>query len=214
MKLNTKRTFFIGLAFMSICAFWQLYDQMIPLMLDQTFHISATLIGIIMSLDNVPALVMLPLFGTLSDKIDTRLGKRTPFILIGTVIAVIFMIIIPIAANMKSILLFMLALGLTLIAMQSYRSPAVALMPDLTPKSLLSKANAIINLMGALGGILTLLLIRLLVPEGVSDYFPLFVSIGSIMLLSVAVLILTVKEKKLREAMPQEEKEEEQNTQG
>lgn len=209
MKLNTKRTFFIGLAFMSICAFWQLYDQMIPLMLDQTFHISATLIGIIMSLDNVLALVMLPLFGTLSDKIDTRLGKRTPFILIGTVIAVIFMIIIPIAANMKSILLFMLALGLTLIAMQSYRSPAVALMPDLTPKSLLSKANAIINLMGALGGILTLLLIRLLVPEGVSDYFPLFVSIGSIMLLSVAVLILTVKEKKLREAMPQEEKEEE-----
>ena len=214
MKLNTKRTFFIGLGFMSICAFWQLYDQMIPLMLDQTFHISATLIGIIMSLDNVLALVMLPLFGTLSDKIDTRLGKRTPFILIGTVIAVIFMIIIPIAANMKSILLFMLALGLTLVAMQSYRSPAVALMPDLTPKSLLSKANAIINLMGALGGILTLLLIRLLVPEGVSDYFPLFVSIGSIMLLSVAVLILTVKEKKLREAMPQEEKEEEQKTQG
>ena len=147
MKLNTKQTFFIGLAFMSICAFWQLYDQMIPLMLEQTFQLNATLIGVIMSFDNILALFMLPLFGTLSDKIDTRLGRRTPFILIGTLLAVLFMIMIPIAANMKSIGFFIIALALTLIAMQSYRSPAVALMPDLTPKSLLSKANAIINLM-------------------------------------------------------------------
>ena len=193
MKLNTKQTFFIGLAFMSICAFWQLYDQMIPLMLEQTFQLNATLIGVIMSFDNILALFMLPLFGTLSDKIDTRLGRRTPFILIGTLLAVLFMIMIPIAANMKSIGFFIIALALTLIAMQSYRSPAVALMPDLTPKSLLSKANAIINLMGAIGGMVALILISLLVPEGVVNYLPLFISLAAIMLASVTLLLITVK---------------------
>ena len=196
MKLNTKQTFFIGLAFMSICAFWQLYDQMIPLMLEQTFQLNATLIGVIMSFDNILALFMLPLFGTLSDKIDTRLGRRTPFILIGTLLAVLFMIMIPIAANMKSIGFFIIALALTLIAMQSYRSPAVALMPDLTPKSLLSKANAIINLMGAIGGMVALILISLLVPEGVVNYLPLFISLAAIMLASVTLLLITVKKKK------------------
>lgn len=205
MKLNTKRTFFIGLAFMSICAFWQLYDQMIPLMLDQTFHLSATTIGVIMSMDNILALFMLPLFGTLSDKVNTRLGKRTPFILVGTLLAVLFLIIIPIADQLKSIFLFMFALCMTLVAMQSYRSPAVALMPDLTPKSLLSKANAIINLMGAIGGIITLVLIKVLVPEGKTNYIPLFISIATIMLLSVAVLMITVKEKKLSQEINHED---------
>ncbi len=196
MKLNTKQTFFIGLAFMSICAFWQLYDQIIPLMLDHTFHLNATLIGIIMSFDNILALFMLPFFGSLSDKIDTRLGKRMPFILTGTFTAAVFLILIPIAANMKSIALFIIALALTLIAMQSYRSPAVALMPDLTPKPLLSKANAIINLMGAIGGMLALILISLFVPEGVENYLPLFISLAAIMLVSAALLFITVKEKK------------------
>ena len=198
MKLNTKQTFFIGLAFMSICAFWQLYDQIIPLMLDHTFHLNATLIGIIMSFDNILALFMLPFFGSLSDKIDTRLGKRMPFILTGTFTAAVFLILIPIAANMKSIALFIIALALTLIAMQSYRSPAVALMPDLTPKPLLSKANAIINLMGAIGGMLALILISLFVPEGVENYLPLFISLAAIMLVSAALLFITVKEKKQR----------------
>ena len=85
MKLNTKRTVLIGLAFMSISSFWQLYDQMIPLMLEGTFGLKATITGFIMSLDNILALFMLPLFGTLSDKVDTKLGKRTPFICVGTI---------------------------------------------------------------------------------------------------------------------------------
>lgn len=200
MKLNTKRTFFIGLAFMAISSFWQLYDQVIPLMLDQTFQLSATVTGFIMSMDNILALFMLPLFGALSDKVNTKLGKRTPFIMLGTIGAVLFLILIPLANQMKSLVLFIFALTLTLIAMQSYRSPAVALMPDLTPKPLRSKANAIINLMGSVGGILSLLLIKLLVPEGANpNYFPLFVSLATIMLLALAVLMITVKEKQLRE---------------
>ncbi len=209
MKLNTKRTFFIGLAFMSICAFWQIYDQIIPLILEQSFHLNATLIGLIMAADNILALIMLPLFGSLSDKLDSRYGKRTPFIFIGTMAAVIAMLLIPIADNMRSLGFFIIALALTLIAMQSYRSPAVALMPDLTPKPLRSKANAIINLMGAVGGMISLLLISLLVPDAAQpNYFPLFLSAASIMLLSVVLLIITVKENQLRREMhPEEEKE-------
>ena len=193
MKLNTKRTFFIGLAFMSICAFWQIYDQIIPLILEQSFHLNATLIGLIMAADNILALIMLPLFGSLSDKLDSRYGKRTPFIFIGTMTAVIAMLLIPMADNMRSLGFFIIALALTLIAMQSYRSPAVALMPDLTPKPLRSKANAIINLMGAVGGMISLLLINLLVPDVAQpNYFPLFLSVASIMVLSVVLLVITV----------------------
>lgn len=199
MKLNTKRTIFIGLAFMSISAFWQLYDQIIPLMLERSFNLSATVIGGIMSLDNILALFMLPIFGTLSDKVNTRLGKRTPFIVVGTICAVIFLTMIPIAANMKSLGFFIIALALTLVSMQSYRSPAVALMPDLTPKPLLSKANAIINLMGTVGGIIALLAIKVLVPEGVYDYLPLFLTLGAIMLGCVTLLVITVKERKIAE---------------
>lgn len=209
MKLNTKRVFFIGLAFMSISAFWQMYDQIIPLMLQGTFNLNATIVGFIMSLDNILALFMLPLFGTLSDKIDTRLGKREPFILAGTIFAITFLLMIPLANELKSLGFFIVALGLTLIAMQSYRSPAVALMPDLTPKPLRSKANAIINLMGTLGGIISLLLIKFLVPEGTKvNYFPLFVSLAAIMLTCVAILIITIKEKKLASEMPTEKEEE------
>ena len=144
MKLNTKRTILVGLAFLSISAFWQLYDSIIPLILKNTFQISDTIAGFVMAADNVLALFMLPLFGTLSDKVHTPLGKRTPFILAGTGIAVISMLLIPVADNRLSLPLFAGALMVTLLAMSTYRSPAVSLMPDVTPKPLRSKANAII----------------------------------------------------------------------
>ena len=163
MKLNYKRTFLIGFAFLSISAFWQLYDSIIPLILKNTFGLGETVTGAIMAIDNVLALFLLPLFGALSDRIDTRFGKRTPFIVIGTIFAVFFMMLIPISDNTVNFPLFFIALGITLIAMGTYRSPAVALMPDLTPKPLRSKANAVINLMGAVGYIFALAVIRLLV---------------------------------------------------
>ena len=162
MKLNYKRTFFVGLAFMSISAFWQMYDNVVPLILDRTFHMGETITGAIMALDNVLALILLPVFGTLSDKVNTKLGRRTPFILVGTALAILFMSFLPMADNQGNLILFLVALGFVLLSMGSYRSPAVALMPDLTPKPLRSKANAIINLMGTVGGIYTLLMIMLL----------------------------------------------------
>lgn len=209
MKLNNKRTILVGLAFMSICAFWQLYDNIIPLILLNTFHLKDTVSGFIMSLDNILALFMLPLFGAFSDRVNTRMGKRMPFIVFGTILAAFAMLLLPIADLMQSMLLFFTALGLTLFAMATYRSPAVALMPDITPKPLRSKANAIINLMGAVGGIITLILITLLVPKTANpNYFPLFLSIASIMLLCVAILFMTIKEKQLRIADDEGEREE------
>lgn len=217
MKLNYKRTFFIGLAFLSICSFWQLYDNIIPLILKNTFHFDDTLTGFIMALDNILALFLLPFFGALSDKTNTRLGKRTPFIVVGTLVAVIFMTLIPIADKAGSLVLFLISLGFVLVAMGLYRSPTVALMPDLTPKPLRSMANAIINLMGAIGGIYALGMIYFLVPKSSSpSYLPVFLAVALIMLAAVAVLLFTIREKKLAAEVAAEtgEKNEPENEPG
>ena len=200
MKLNTRRTVLVGLAFLSISAFWQLYDSLIPLILKNTFQVSDTISGGIMAIDNVLAVFMLPLFGSLSDRVHTRLGRRMPFILCGTAAAVIAMLFLPFADNIGSLALFVTALLVTLIAMGSYRSPAVSLMPDVTPKPLRSKANAIINLMGAVGGVISLILISTLVPkEGKPDYFPIFLIVAAVMVFSVLLLLWKIRENPLRE---------------
>lgn len=165
-KLNYRRTFLIGLAFMSISSFWQVYDNIIPLILKNTFELGEIVTGVIMALDNVLAIVLLPVFGAISDRIDTKLGKRTPFIIVGTVLAIIFMLLLPAADMAVNLPLFVGALFGVLISMGLYRSPAVALMPDLTPNRLRSKANAVINLLGAVGGVYSLIMIKLLVGKG------------------------------------------------
>ena len=212
MKLNYRRTFFVGLAFLSICAFWQMYDNVIPLILKNTFHLGETWTGVVMAMDNVLALMLLPLFGMLSDKLRTPLGRRTPFILVGTVLAVVCMILLPVTDNAGSLTGFFIALGAVLLSMGFYRSPAVALMPDLTPKPLRSKANAVINLMGALGGFFTLVMISVLVPKtGRPDYMPLFLSVAAVMVVAVVALLLTIRENRMAreaaEAWPEPEEE-------
>lgn len=199
MKLNYKRTFFIGLAFLSISAFWQLYDNIIPLILQNTFHIKETVTGTLMAMDNIFALFLLPVFGTLSDKVNTKFGKRMPFIVSGTIFAFVLMMILPIAARNNSLLLFICALFGTLLAMGLYRSPSVALMPDLTPAPQRSKANAVINLMGAVGGVYALLMIKVLLGKNETpDYFMLFLAVGGLMVVSVLVLVITIPENRLR----------------
>lgn len=206
MKLNYGRTILIGLAFMSITALWQMYDNIIPLILTNTFELGDTVTGGIMAADNVLALFLLPLFGGLSDKLNTPIGKRMPFILGGTALAVVFLMILPYADQSRNLPLFVIALGLLLISMGLYRSPAVALMPDLTPKPLRSKGNAVINLMGAVGGVYALAMISFLVGDGdCPDYFPLFLSIGIFMVVTVLILFATIGENKLRALMPPEE---------
>lgn len=213
MKLNYKRTVLIGLAFLSICAFWQMYDSIIPLILQNTFGIGETLTGAIMAADNVLAIFLLPLFGALSDKADTRFGKRMPFIVTGTVLAVIFLLLLPIADRKVNMVLFIVSLFALLVSMGLYRSPAVALMPDLTPNKLRSKGNAIINLMGAVGGVYTLIMIKLLVGKGDRpDYMPLFVSVAALMAVSVGILAITISEKKVKAKVAEEIKAYEDST--
>ena len=197
MKLDNKRTITIGFAFLAISAFWQMYDNIIPLILKYFFNIGDMLSGGIMALDNIFALIMLPLFGAWSDKVNHKRGKRTPFIFVGTVIAVAAMLLLPLAANSRNLVLFVAALFVTLFAMSTFRSPAVSLMPDVTPKPLRSKANAIINLMGAIGVICALALIMFLVGEGKTpNYEPLFIAIAAIMVISLVILLTKVDENK------------------
>lgn len=210
MKLNNTRTILVGLAFLSICAFWQMYDSIVPLILTNTFHLNETLSGAIMAADNVLALFLLPIFGGISDRTHTGIGKRMPFILFGTGCAIVLMNFLPLLDNGYAaspsgfeLVSFVIVLGLLLIAMGTYRSPAVALMPDVTPKPLRSKGNAIINLMGAVGGIIYLGVAAVMYPnskvQGLShvDYQPLFMVVSAIMFVSIAVLFITIKESKL-----------------
>ncbi len=219
MKLNNKRTILVGFAFLSICAFWQMYDSVIPKILTKTFQLSETVTGTIMAADNILALFLLPLFGAISDRSRSKMGKRSPFILFGTLAAVILMNVLPLIDNSYyaapaplKLVFFVVVLGLLLVAMGTYRSPAVALMPDVTPKPLRSKANAIINLMGAIGGVLFLIITTFLYSkkrignlEHV-DYTLLFAIVAGIMVVSVAVVLLTIRERKLETEMQEYEK--------
>ncbi len=338
MKLNYKRTLLVGFAFFLICVFWQAYDAIIPLMLTNKFGLDQTWSGLIMSLDNILALFMLPIFGALSDKKDTKWGKRTPFIVIGTVLAIVCFVGLTFAdgAQLKKIsqgtketfweqnytvenrefhsitnknvpesytvhdysarvyfnknfdqltaeqqqelkewyvgqngltyestysyqkpasaedgygsyvcytgdatpekgvrttnaysalvseaesqfaksvtnnnlfilVIFIIVLLMTLISMATFRSPAVALMPDVTVKPLRSKANAIINLMGTAGGILVLLLGMVFgtgkVQNQLMNYTPFVLTVCGIMAIALTVFLLTVKEKRWNKEM-------------
>ena len=299
MKLNYRRTICVGFAFFLICAFWQAYDTIIPLILTNKFGMSQTWSGLIMALDNILALFMLPLFGAISDKCSHKLGRRTPFILIGTIAAALSFVVLSLfdgvqlshisavakiddpasmaiiyeeeqsaelitpdgdrfvlsevytkeefsripsqvvnekgktvtnheytnyvvparqayaAAVTKNqvlpLVMFVIFLLITLVAMATFRSPAVALMPDVTMKPLRSKANAIINLMGSAGGILVLALGIVFATSSVKNslmpYTGFFAVIAFIMLAALAIFMLTVREPKFVKEREAKERE-------
>ena len=241
MKLNYRRTMLVGMAFFLISAFWQAYDAIIPLILTNHFGLPQTASGAIMSIDNVLAVFMLPLFGALSDKVNTKFGKRTPFVLIGSVVAIISFIALTFIDNYQLAIVaaegipeiaeagataeelakltveltmanplplvgFIATLLVVLIAMATFRSPAVALMPDVTIKPLRSKANAIINLMGTAGGILVLALgiVFATSKNHYMKYTGYIVAVTAIMLTGLVIFILCVKEKKWANEMEEE----------
>ena len=210
MKLNVKRTALVGLAFMAISAFWGLYDFAVPLILENTYDLGETLTGAVMAMDNVAALFLLPFFGALSDKC----GRRMPFILWGSMAAAALTLLLPVVVRQginapvkgEGLLGFLALLGLLLITMGTFRSPTVALMPDVTPRPLRSKGNAVINLMGAMGSALSLVLTNFLVMktvngagETVSDYTWLFVIIAALMIVCAWVVKLAIPEARLRQ---------------
>lgn len=220
MKLNTKQTVLIGLSFASILAFWQFYDQVIPVILENHFGRSTSVTNAIMSIDNILAVFLLPIFGKLSDKTRTRMGRRTPYILFGTVAAVALMVVLAVLTEQSSFWGFFVFLMLLLVVMSVYRSPAVAYMPDVTPKPLRSKGNAVINLVGYIGGIFAMLAAQLflksdVLSDGTIEYhsfIPIFAAIAVFMLITVLITVFTLNENKIvREAGvsdsdPEEEK--------
>ncbi|MDD5918761.1 MAG: MFS transporter [bacterium] len=295
MKLNYKRTILVGFAFFLICTFWQAYDTIIPKILTDKFGMSQANSGIIMALDNILALFMLPLFGAISDKCQSRMGRRTPFILIGTLVAAAALFTLSFADGMQlknieavsaiddraaletlydaerdavlempdgtqfvlgetftreafasitsqietngtavtnpdytnyvvparhayahaqtrtsplPLILFICVLLVALISMATFRSPAVALMPDVTIKPLRSKANAIINLMGTAGGILVLGMGMLFgtgaAKNALMSYTTFFGIVAGIMLVALLVFMLTVREPQYVREMEEE----------
>ena len=290
MKLNNKRTILVGFAFFLICAFWQVYDVTIAMTLTNKFGLSQTASGVVMALDNILALFMLPLFGTISDKCKAKSGRRTPFIRTGTILAVVFLMLLSLADNAQlkkisdyslvndpatmeqiydeqkdtllktpegvaykladlytkeefsalttdskdteinsfgrevevnlytryvvparqacasavtandpsTVIIFLCILLALLVSMATFRTPAVALMPDVTIKPLRSKANAIINLMGNAGGIIVLGLGSVLaiskVKNAYMSYTGVYAIVGGIMLAALIIFLLTVKE--------------------
>ena len=186
MKLNTKQTVLIGLSFASILAFWQFYDQVIPVILENHFGRSTIVTNAIMSIDNVLAVFLLPLFGTLSDRTRTRFGKRTPFILFGTVAAVAMMVILALLTEYESFAGFFVCLMILLVVMSVYRSPAVAYMPDVTPKPLRSKVKSTTLGDGSIE---------------YNSFIPIFMTIAVFMLITVLIMVFTLNENKIvREA--------------
>ena len=234
MKLNVKRTCQIGFAFFGILLLWQVYDSWCPTFLTDLFahrmygltsaELKASapdkilnvqwLVGIIMACDNLAALILLPIFGNLSDRTKTPIGKRMPYILVGTFVAAVAFPFIPLFFHQNNMAGMIIMMGIVLIFMMMYRNPAVALMPDITPKPLRAKANGIINIMGYLGGGFATILGVFL---KLSDYINVtdrsskmwiieipFIVASVLMVISALVLFFTVKENKIEEEMKDE----------
>jgi len=169
LELNTKRTFLIGFAFFGILMMWQIFYYYVPLFLDEMLQSRFGagedkynyIIGLIMSIDKVLAVILIPLFGWLSDKTKTRYGRRMPFIMLGTTVAVLLFPFVAVMFIVDSFAGLMVLIVLMAVVMHFYRSPAVSLMPDVTPKPLRAAANGIINFVGyigtIIGGVVTML---------------------------------------------------------
>ena len=203
LKLNYKNTFYIGLAFFAILMLWQVYNTYCPLILRELLEESFSgnpdrlnyVIGIIMAMDNLVALIIMPIFGNLSDKTNTKLGKRMPYILIGMLASATIFPLIAVFFIINSLVGVIILMGLVLVIMQAYRSPAVALMPDVTPKPLRSSANGIINLVGYIGAIIAgaLAMVFKKTDNNPSDLAYLWPFIISSICMLVAMVILKIK---------------------
>jgi len=234
LKLNAKRTALIGFAFFGILLLWQIYDSWCPTFLTDIFAkrmygLSSAelkksgaekilnvqwLVGIIMACDNLAALILLPIFGNLSDKTKTPIGKRMPYILTGTFVSAIAFPFIPLFFHYNNIAGMVIMMAIVLMFMMMYRNPAVSLMPDVTPKPLRAKANGIINIIGYFGGAsATVLGIFLKLsdyinsPDNARNIWTIeipFIIASVLMVISAMVLFFNVNENKLKEEMREE----------
>lgn len=189
MKLNYKKTFILGFGFFAITLCASLYDAFVPVFLSK-FIDQAWLIGFLMTMDNYIGLFLQPLIGTLSDRTHTRFGRRMPYILISMPLAAIFVCIIP---NHLSLISLVIIIVLYNIIMSIFRSPTVALMPDITPAPLRSKANGVINFMGGAGAVIAFFVGSKL--YAVNPAYPFYMA-AILLLVSVTILFFKIKEKR------------------
>ena len=252
-KLNYKRTFLIGFAFFGILLLWQVYDLWCPTFLSEMFakafypeyeslrQINTPEaiqqcgdiikkvqypVGIMMAIDNIAALILMPIFGHLSDKTNTRIGKRMPYILIGTFVCAVAFPFIPVLFHFNQLAGVIIMMAIVVLFAMMYRNPAVALMPDITPKPLRSKANGIINIMGYIGGAFATVVglvfvlsqylgtaidkVTHLYAEHTWAYNNIWAVMGPfivasvLMLVSAVVLFILVKENKIKDEMKDE----------
>lgn len=235
LKLNYKRTALIGFAFFGILLLWQVYDSWCPTFLTdifsrRMFNMSSYelkmsgneanilevqwIVGIIMACDNLAALILLPIFGNLSDRTRTPIGKRMPYILVGTFVSAIAFPFIPLFFHQNNVVGMVMMMAIVLMFMMMYRNPAVALMPDITPKPLRAKANGVINIMGYFGGAFATVLGIFLVlsdyintPDAARNVWTIelpFIIASVLMVISALVLFFTIRENKLEEELKDE----------
>ncbi|HEY3341887.1 MAG TPA: MFS transporter, partial [Anaerolineae bacterium] len=188
MRLNYGKTFLIGFGFFGISLIWSVYNVYVPIFLNDRFKLATSVIGIVMTFDNMAALFIQPVIGVWSDHTHTRLGRRMPYVLMGTPVAAICFVLVPFA---QALPLFMASIIGMLLAMALFRTPVIALMPDVTPSPLRSQANGVINLMGGLGGLIAFFVSGTLYKMNPANPFLL----GAILLaVSSALLIFFVRE--------------------
>ncbi|MGI6157804.1 MAG: MFS transporter [Saccharofermentanales bacterium] len=189
-KLDYKKTMLLGFGFLASSLAWSLYNSLVPVLLEERFLLSTTMIGVIMTIDNIFGIIFQPLVGALSDRTYTRYGRRMPWIMIGIPLSAIFFFLIPWAQSLKLMMAFIICFNLI---MSLWRSPVIALMPDLTPRPLRSKANGVINLMGGVGAIIAFLIgghLAKMDPTGRASF-----GMGSVvMVLSLIFLMIFIRE--------------------
>jgi len=193
MKLDYKKTFLLGFGFFGISVIWSVYNAYVPIFLRE-YSLPLWLVGLIMTFDNIAGITIQPWIGFLSDRTWTRFGRRMPFLMVGAPIGALFFALIPIFhLSIPVFPLLMAAIIIMNIAMAIFRTPTVALMPDITPSPLRSKANGIINLMGGLGTTMAFLggafLYR--ANRGLPFWFA-----AILMLVAVAIVLLVIRERR------------------
>ncbi|MEG0773456.1 MFS transporter [Clostridium sp.] len=188
-KLNYKKTFLLGFGFFAIAITWSVYNAFMPILLGK-YIVSSALIGFIMTVDNYLALFIQPAVGIFSDRIDTKFGKRMPFLMVGMPLAIVFTFLISKHTSLATLILFLLLMNLS---MSLFRSPVIALMPDLTHEKNRSKANSIINFMGGIGSLIAFFIGSIL--WGFSSSYPFYLA-SFLMLVSFVILFIFIKEKR------------------
>ncbi|MCX6067576.1 MAG: MFS transporter, partial [Chloroflexi bacterium] len=182
MKFNYGKIFLLGFGFFGVSVIWGVYNAFVPIFLADKFHLSPFFIGFFMTLDNIAALFIQPPVGAWSDRLRTPIGRRMPFILIGAPLGALAFGFIPVAAVLP---LFVAFTSTLLISMAMWRTPVVALMPDITPSDKRSQANGIINFMGGIGAIISFLGGSILYK--MNPAFPFWM--GSALVIVAAVLV-------------------------